>query len=421
MTVLNPSLGENTVSSMPATVALLGDSITQANAGGPGLEENPSNPTTSGQFQANGYWTWACNYLGGRALLAYNAGLTGATTDTVLSTHLPIVLALNPKPTYCVVLIGINDIQNLGRTGAQIVANIQTICQALINAGITPVLCTLTPAGPTVLSSAARYQAYYDTQRGIIKLGHTMPVILCNWTAAAGQSDSSWKANYGDAGQLHPQTPGAQALGQVLANVLAPYVAANNDAGEAPFANNDYHELTTNPLMTGSNAINTSGITGNIATGWGANWSSGAGTAALSKVARTDLWAAVAEWQQLQVSAQATGRLQLFWTGGITAGFTPGEEISAGVDFQADADWANCQEFTMQVIAWTASFGSKLWTADACGQASSTAPMLAKSQSGRLRIPPFVVPANTAILYPQIRFQGTGTVRVSRFTIRQTD
>lgn len=408
------------VASSPSSgVALIGDSITDQNAGGPGLEESPSNPSTSAQFQANGFFTWAAAYLGQRLAHAYNAGLTGATTDTVLSTHLPIVLAMDPLPRFAVVLIGINDIQNLGRSGAQVVANIDAILQQLIAVGITPILCTLTPAGATVLSTQARIDAYYDTQRGIRLLARKRNVVLCDWTAAAGQGDCSWKTNYGDSGQLHPQSPGAQALGQVLANVLAPLVGAGGDSTFGPFGTGDHLELVSNPLTTGTVAATGTGMSGNVATNMTSNWSSGSGTAALSKVARTDLWAAVAEWQQVSVSAQAAGVHQLVMSAGVTSGFSVGDTLEAGCDFQTDADWSGVDEFTFQVLCYTTAFGTKLFTVDAAGKASSTAGMLSKVTSGRFRVPEFVVPATTAIIYPQLRFKGTGTYRTSRWSIRK--
>jgi lysophospholipase L1-like esterase len=409
------------VASANTTFALLGDSITENNEGGPGLQENPTSPTTGAIFQATGYWTWANIYLQQRATLLYNAGRSNATTQTIIETHLPIVLSLNPLPTYCICMGGINDIQASGLPGATIVANMETICKALINAGVIPVVCTLAPAGATVLNTSAKYEAYYDTQRGILNIARKLPVLLCNWTAAAAGVNSAYRTNYSLPGELHPSTTGAQALGRVLANVLNPYLSPNDAGSDPPMANNDYKELTNNALMTTSEAISTKKITGTVAKGYTATWSGTEGTAALSMVARTDAWSGMGtQWQQITISEQGSKNLQFFWNGGITTGFSAGQTVEAGIDFQTDADWANCAILTFQLIAYTTAYGSKLFTADACSQGISTSPMLSAVQSGRFTIPKFVIPATTAILQPQVVFQGTGTVRVGRLHVKAT-
>jgi lysophospholipase L1-like esterase len=72
------------------------------------------------------------------------AATGGFTTDQIVATHLPTVLAA--KPNACVVLGGINDM-TIGAVAvpASTIANLKTIYTSLIAAGILPIACTIPP------------------------------------------------------------------------------------------------------------------------------------------------------------------------------------------------------------------------------------------------------------------------------------
>jgi lysophospholipase L1-like esterase len=69
----------------------------------------------------------------------------GFTIAQIRDTHLPSVLALNPKPGACFIMCGTNDIVGGGRPTAQNRTDYLSICDQLVAAGICPVILTIAP------------------------------------------------------------------------------------------------------------------------------------------------------------------------------------------------------------------------------------------------------------------------------------
>jgi lysophospholipase L1-like esterase len=69
----------------------------------------------------------------------------GYTIAQIKDTHLPSVLAMNPKPGSCFVMCGTNDIVGGARPTNQNRADYQSICTQLLAVGICPVILTIAP------------------------------------------------------------------------------------------------------------------------------------------------------------------------------------------------------------------------------------------------------------------------------------
>ncbi|MBM4722530.1 hypothetical protein GS439_06760 [Rhodococcus hoagii] len=91
------------------------------------------------------YWSLLGIASGGKLRFDGFFATAGFTTAQIKDTHLPSVLAMNPKPGACFVMCGTNDIVGGGRPTAQNRADYLSICNQLVAAGICPVILTIAP------------------------------------------------------------------------------------------------------------------------------------------------------------------------------------------------------------------------------------------------------------------------------------
>jgi lysophospholipase L1-like esterase len=220
------------------TLMALGDSIT-ANGGG---AIDPVTLQVEPTYNPTSYTFWAHLLSGGRFLHAGDAATGGYTSAQIRDTHLPTVLAR--KPAYCVTLIGQNSQTDLDAP--------VDIWEALVAAGITPILCTLPATGTAAaLWKFNQFVAQYAREHGL-------PLVDFH-AATVDTTTGGYKAGYSGDG-THPTEAGAKAMGQALADVLArvipnPAVAgvlADNNAatdlevGNPLFLTDDGSGLATN-------------------------------------------------------------------------------------------------------------------------------------------------------------------------------
>lgn len=261
----------------PNTVMGLGDSIT-ANGW------YTTNPCVT--FSGQSYMMWLNLLSAGKLRLLVPAGVLGGpiaatsgfTTAQIIATHLPTIIAA--RPGYCVVLAGANDAPALNVSNANVcIANLVAIYDALRAAGITPILCTLTPRADTtypygfahVNAAIKRYGAQYG-----------LPVADLYSALADPATTSNYLAAYDSGDHIHPNAAGGKLIGQTIwaavqSNVAAvdPPLAANNTRGASDPA--DALAAIGNSLfLTDTNA---DGIPDN----WGV--ASGAGTPSLATAA----------------------------------------------------------------------------------------------------------------------------------------
>jgi lysophospholipase L1-like esterase len=196
------------------TTAFAGDSITAAGYTAPDANSGP-------MFSGRSWTYWACLLSGGRLRFGGVFATPGFTTAQVLDVHIPAILAQAVLPQFCTVLCGTNDGSFDGRTigDALTKSNLTAIWTALANAGITPVLCTLTPrndfAGSkavvlTTINAWIRNQARINGWPLVDLHGQVVDVVGGGYAAGLNFDD------------VHPSDAGAKMIGQHVADVLAP-------------------------------------------------------------------------------------------------------------------------------------------------------------------------------------------------------
>lgn len=114
----------------PATLAPLGDSRTAIIA----FDKAGLNHTTLCHFN----WANALNQQKYPCTGVF--GISGATSDTIISTMLDPALASAPR--FLVILMGVNDVRSPGFSADHTMANIAKAADMALARGITPIVCT---------------------------------------------------------------------------------------------------------------------------------------------------------------------------------------------------------------------------------------------------------------------------------------
>lgn len=145
----------------PLRGAATGDSIT-ANSGG--SRAGPNNVT----WNNNGYPAWVKIHSQGRIDFpaGYIKATGGFTSAQVLATHIPAILALDPKPDFCIVYVGTNI------SGA-LKDNVASMIKQLSEAGILPVVMAVQLTSSDL--SARRPQ--YDYNQWLRDLSRGSPTL----------------------------------------------------------------------------------------------------------------------------------------------------------------------------------------------------------------------------------------------------
>jgi lysophospholipase L1-like esterase len=186
-------------------VAFIGDSIT-ANGG------TVSSPSAA----ANRAFTQKCwpllggAYSGGVFDVGLISATTGYTTAQILSTHVPVVLAMTPKPKFCVVLGSAND-----ATFAAATTGLQAIYAALMAGAIEPICVTNPPRNDaptdTIRLQINEWIREYARVTGL--------QVIDMHPALVEPSTGNWLAGY-NADNVHPAGKGSREMGKVLATAM---------------------------------------------------------------------------------------------------------------------------------------------------------------------------------------------------------
>lgn len=386
----------------PNTYASIGDSISAQGA--------PTSNSFSGLDSSRRSWqAWANVALAQRLEPVTSYAVSGKRIDQMLTEQLPQVLASSPRPGYCTVLGGTNDL-TAGRTTEQIVTDLQVILTGLIGVGIRPIVGTILPR--TGLTSA-QTGVQMQVNRWIKQVAPRLGAVVVDWSTSLANADGTPKTNVLADG-LHPTVYGASLMGQAFADAmrgLAPAVdrlPASN--AESPLPN-----FLTNPLMLGTTGLVSTGGTGSVADGWRVTGAAGAAyTATLSKVARTD--GIPGEWQQAVI---ASGSVQIHQR--VPASPTRwaiGDVLEAFVEFEADANLSGATRFEATLEGQGANRSQALV---AVANDTYTGVVGAVPSRGVIRIPPVTVGASTTEVWLVIRVVGgTGTVRFGRCFLGKT-
>lgn len=210
-------VGEGTPALYGSNVCVAGDSIAQQNSNIIGLSVNTLQ---------RGPIAWALSYLGHPWDFqpADNFAVFGSTTDAIIATQLPVLLAAHrtKKYTRCFLSNFTNDTNSGAFTLAQIKSNGMTLFNALRSVGIIPVHTGVRPRGKDVATTPAKQQnadinewLYGLGQQGIIEYIDVTATYADNSTAF-GNVLSTMVYDYATSA-LHPNGTGANLEGQVIA------------------------------------------------------------------------------------------------------------------------------------------------------------------------------------------------------------
>lgn len=385
-----------------ATIAELGDSMTARNG-----------PFVSGGIvhqPANGWFNWANAALGQRFRVVANFSVAGKRTDEILVEQLPLLLALDPLPSYVTVFGGANDVvQN--RTAAQVIADLDAIYSQLNAVGIQVIVGTVTPqTGLTTPQKAVLYaiNAWIKTtvqaRRG---------VWLIDWFSVMSAADGAPLTDV-LADNVHQTTRGAVRMGSVFAKTVAPLVPAV-DVLPLP---GDPTNLAPNPLkLLGTGGILESNVTGSVAQSYRATTAdANPCTAVCALNARDD--GVPGLWQDVTVSA---GNFRLS-TGSVTA--APGEVWEAVQEIEITPTSGNSLTRVSLVLAasgasgQSVSLGAHPFVLDGMGVT------LTSLIPGRmvLRTAPLTLIAGTTAVIATVQVFGTtggSPIRLGRLSMRK--
>lgn len=206
----------------------------------------------------------------------WQAAYTNATTQMVLDYLVPVFLS-NPYglPDACVVLAGSNDTALGGGSSfnkTTTLANLRSIYQALINAGITPIACTIPPR-------LAQAKNVRQLNMGIMQLARSLNIPLADlYSTLVNPADGLWAQTYYTTDNIHFASRGAVVAGYTLNNAILDWFRPQPRTLTASYDNSTITEQTRNPnFLTFTGSVNTAGSY--PTTGWNAP-----GTPAMSTV-----------------------------------------------------------------------------------------------------------------------------------------
>lgn len=380
--------------------------------------------STQSNTAARGFLAWLPVLTGQKVThsIADNFGVGGDTTEQMLSRLGAVVDA---QPGICTVLGGTND-ATAGVDAATTIANLNTIYDALYNAGIIVIALKILPRASVtapMYGNIHKVNRWIEAQKYTRRRFHVVDAtdVLINLGTGVPKSGLM----YDETGSnLHPNALGAY----LIAKKIQPVIEALFPSRVAPFwhvldtysaTDNPAGNLLANGLMAGISGSKSNGPTGELANSWACNGVNlPAGTAAaLSKVTKAD----GRTFQQLAVSgtytvATAANTLDMS-TAGTLANVSPGDVIEAMCEVEWDAGATNV--CTPYFRLYTTGTGAPLTF---CLQAVSPDVMPTEAASGLIyKTQQIVVPAgvtgfgcNLSVLF----VASSGTSLTAAATIR---
>jgi hypothetical protein len=310
------------------------------------------------------YLAWMTVASMGAAVAPYEWNF-GVSSETIaqIAARIGSVTGLSPKPDYCVVLAGMNDLlaSTPATPEAMATAVDTTILQPLIAAGITPIVMGVPPA---LSLSTAMNSKRLEYNRFLSAL----PTIYCP-SAERVQAQFGETATYDG---IHPNAAAHHVMGKALAATILTFATPAT-------ALSSLGEIAT----TGTGGGTASGGIGAPPTGWTIE------NAPLAADGRS-----------------ISGRIQPNGTGSLRSGLNPLTGVVGGekafIDF--DCGWAgvDLQRVLFKVGFYT-SGGGFLGETYALG--SLYASPFSQSAAGVVRVGPVTVPATATQIAASIDFQ----------------
>jgi hypothetical protein len=235
--------------------------------------------------------------------LAWNFGVPGQNTAYMLSTELPLLLAMNPLPSVVSILGGTNDVKE-GVSPATTVANLTAMVNQLKAAGITPILCTIPPNNtfPTQVQA---------TNAAISAAASSLGVTLVDFYTGLAQSNGTYQTQYLTDG-THPNIPGYTEMAHAfIAQTASIY---GGSSVWLPTAAQDRVNLVPDPLMASA------------PTSWVQTfYSNFAAAPAITQVAGAS--PVVGDWMQAVISVDDTAGHYAMFGPGNTANAAAGDQM----------------------------------------------------------------------------------------------
>lgn len=467
----NPS-GNTIKTTRPATIVLMGDSITGRNYDTDG--------STYNRFDRSGYWTWAAELLEQRLLVINEAGVSGNSTAQILARFTDEVVTV--APGYCFLMAGINDVVS-GVAVATTIANLESMYARGVGAGITMIAATILPS-TQVNTDTERFKLHYVNNWIRNYCASMQGMILVDAYAAWADPSNGDPVSAMVSDGTHPTYQGAAAIGRAIYDVLGPVIPKMHAKQSVNYS---FGSHTRNPMTYGDNAGGVNGWTlGTGITGQGPdNWvtaRTGTSTAVASKSARSD-WRQGSFLKLAVTTGSAQNRVQTYptdilfqdWSSGgsatanrrirpttpngrnylITTGGThavgadptgswsttlgatvtsgtatllviesldPGDIVFGQCEFEASS-FSGAAAIRLKVTCYSAAYGSTLY--DSYGgfvDGALTLPTYV-TPAGVLRTPEFTIPASTMIIRTLIEVFGdagvTGDLLVTGMELRR--
>lgn len=217
----------------PAVLHAIGDSITAASY-------SLNQPGTRWVFDGSrNPWAWAHILSGGRIRLGSISATGGYTSTQIKDVHLPVALSKATPGDLIAVLCGTNDTSISGSIGGTLSReNLLSMYQSIHAAGCYPILCTIPPR-----SNESAVDAGLRTKLNvwIARTAHTNGWHYVDFHRVLTDSATSGYKVGLNYDQVHPEGPGAKAMGQAVCDAIAapelptPYLADfNNGSGTNP-------------------------------------------------------------------------------------------------------------------------------------------------------------------------------------------
>lgn len=383
---LGDILGQLSATTVPNTVAYLGDSITAT-----GFDKTATDDIRG----ARGYTAWI-NVLSRQRVVmpsGWNFGVAGEKTDQILA-RVGQVIAV--KPGYCVVMAGTNDIGTM--TADQTISNLGAIYDALQTAGIVVIAYLILPRadgiGADQLGKLRKVNQWINRQRLERKRFFAVDAGPFFADPVTGAPKTGYTQD-----NLHPITLGAFAVAQPAVRLLntllpepPPAVWDASDVYDA--TNNPSGVLATNGMMTGTAGTLSGGPTGQLADGWTCTPGAGNFPSGISMVFSKSTFADGSPCQQVVISGTynttSPGFIDIsrIILGGRLAS---GDTIDhASMEFEVDAGLANIVGMTLYLTCSSSTSGASRIATDL--HSASVLPSTAFS--GVMRTSRMVVPEN---------------------------
>lgn len=387
-----------------------------------------------------GYFTWLDALMGAPHYLVKNAGIGGNLSYDLLNRYQADVINMAPELVY--LWIGYNDFNN-GYAFETVRDNV--LAMLAMNDSINAFTCLFDcPFTATVASNSARRaeaSKFNDWLRRLVISRRNCVLV----SAAAAMADPDvavvgCRSTYLQVDAVHNNNLGALRVAEAAARVMTPLVRVWQNFPVSPLEGFDSDSTAyirnSNPLMAGTAGVAGAGVTGNIATGYGAQRGAGSPTVVASKVAEREN---IGDAQRLAITFAAANDAITFgviqntdpMSGNASSRFLANRYLEGQCDILFDAASApviNRMELlvsgTFNGIGFNTTAMRRVTTSNDQGVADNIQPLPLAGKFLRLRTPRIPLPGPCTLLQYAVRLYASGagavTVDLSRFRIKQS-